>query len=125
MKKSFISKLGIITLLIASMLITSSGDVSANVNRVIYFSIQSNTVCGDNSSTNQYRDQFMFNINNLSDVDSDVTLYLYTKNGTQITNPGVNDNGTVSDIVPGTQTTIQRIQRHNTQIYSDIQQLKI
>lgn len=88
------------------MLITSSGDVSANVNRVIYFSIQSNTVCGDNSSLNQYRNQFLFNINNLSDVDSDVTLYLYTKNGTLITNPGVNDNGMASDIVPGTQKTI-------------------
>ncbi|MEI7026146.1 hypothetical protein [Paenibacillus sp. y28] len=107
-KKSLTSRFGIAAVALATMFssLTVTGAAAAESSRTVYYSVQSNTVCGNLNTNQQYRDKLVFNINNLSDVATDVTLYLYTKNGSQLTSAGIQDSGITSDITPGTQITI-------------------
>ncbi|WP_068685395.1 hypothetical protein [Paenibacillus oryzae] len=79
------------------------------MSRVINFSIQSNTHCGYAGTNSAYVTDYYLNINNISDVPVQATLYLYTKDGNQFTEPAINDLsfiGIDADIVPGTPFTI-------------------
>lgn len=106
MKRNIWSRFGLFATLAASILTISATTVSAEVSRVEYFTIQSNTVCGNVSSANQYRDDFMFNINNTSNTPVNVTVYLYKKDGTSISSSGASGFGLSSDFTPGTPVTI-------------------
>jgi len=82
---------------------------SADVSRVIWFTIQSNMVCSEFPTAPvgaQFRDDFVFNINNISDNPVSVTLMLYKKDGTQYTAGGAPARGLGSDFQPGTQVAI-------------------
>ncbi len=109
MNKKKITKLGLLILLAVTLILTSSVSATGTnleVSRVQYFTIQSNVHCGDISKNWQYRSDFMFNVNNISDISTDITVYLYKKDGTLFTAPGDAGYGYATEIIPGTPITI-------------------
>jgi hypothetical protein len=84
----------------------SATGTSPNVSRVVYFTVQSNVACGAWDGVLNYRSDFNFNVNNTSDVTADVTVYLYKKDGTLLTNSGNTGYGYASELTPGTSVTI-------------------
>jgi hypothetical protein len=92
--------------LVVAIMSVSASVVTAEASRVVYFSIQSNTYCG--ASTNFYRTNFQFSINNISDVTANVTVYLYKKDGSFFTESG-------SSLTPGAPVIINP---YSTVLYS-------
>ncbi|MDG0813406.1 hypothetical protein [Cohnella rhizosphaerae] len=82
--------------------VVSAVPVSADVSRVVYFPVQSNTVCDDTN----YQYHFELDISNISNVSGEVTLYLYKKDGTLLTQKQPAGYGLNSDITPGTPINI-------------------
>lgn len=110
MAKSKLVKFSLFVVLAVVLAFTTSVSatgISSNVSRVVYFTVQSNVACGawDNGANN-YRSDFNFNINNISEVNTDVTVYLYNKDGVLLSNVGNPGYGYSSEIIPGTPITI-------------------
>lgn len=100
-------------IMIAAIAAISSPYIHAEPSRVVYFSIQHNTLC----TTSAYGNAFSMNISNISSTPTNITLHLYKKDGTPFSVPGFNVNGVSSDLVPGTPVEIPGNQ--TVQYYKD------
>ncbi|MFD2117761.1 hypothetical protein ACFSTH_16965 [Paenibacillus yanchengensis] len=111
MNKRRFTKFGLLVMLTAVLMFTSSVSATGTVpvaSRVVYFSIQSNNLYGLNNAV-QYATGITLNINNLSDSENDVIVTLYKKDGTEFNEVGSNENGISSYFVPGSKVTISPI----------------
>jgi len=70
---------------------------SADVSRVVYFTVQNNTVC---DSTN-YITNFRFNVNNISSTAADVSVHFFNDNGLEVTPTGTSMAGFTTTFSPG------------------------
>ncbi|WP_217593333.1 hypothetical protein [Cohnella sp. GbtcB17] len=106
--KQWLKKTGLIAAgVVALTSVVSAVPVSADASRVVYFSIQSNTAC---NSTDRFA-SFMFNLTNVnggSDA-SNVSVFLYSADGTSLTDVGLNipdTAGYTTNFVAGTSFTL-------------------
>jgi len=117
MKRRLFSKLGLFTMMVASILTVSATTVNGEVGRVVYFPIQSNVACTNpgSGSTLTYSTGFHFTVSNISSVPSTIVLKLYKSDGSELTTAGTTATGTMSTIIPGNSITINSQQ---SQFYS-------
>ncbi|MCP1131762.1 hypothetical protein NKT34_00345 [Paenibacillus polysaccharolyticus] len=106
--KKWMKRISLVAVIIVLMpTLVSGGSVNAEVSRVTYFTIQSNTVCVDQggSATSVY-----LNLTNTSNIPTEVTLFLYNDAGALITDKqsaaSISNSGYKSQITPGDTTTL-------------------
>lgn len=84
--------------LIASSLFTISLSTSVvAAERIVHFAISGNNYCDSNHVS-----EITFNVSNLGNTPTLVTVFLYRRDGTSMVQLGTNNNGIFSTITPGT-----------------------
>jgi hypothetical protein len=97
-RKGLISKIGMFAMLVAAILTISATSVTGEASRVQWFTIQNNSACSSTAYTNMF-----FNVNNVSDNSTNVTVRLYNDAGIEITIPTRDSAGyPTGSISPGT-----------------------
>lgn len=106
--KKWMKKTGLVAAgVIALTSVISAVPVTADSSRVVYFTIQNNTICKDTAASESVSGSYgntliQLNLNNIGSTASSVIVHLYDNNGTSLNGlVGLNTGGYTSTFTPG------------------------